>query len=386
MRTRRAAAAAAAAAGLALVIGAGPARAGAPDISMSSPTGGGVVDTSTPTIAGTAAATSPDGTVTGNVDVAVTSAAGHPGWSATTPACGQSSCSFSLPVSPPLLWNGAYTLSVQATETDPGGQSQPVSYEASFSVAAPPAAPSGLTATPSADGRSVSLAWSEPSYPDLVGYQVTRSPSGPGFPTRVSATSWVDHSTTPGSAYSYQVTALRQGATSGATVSSAPAAASAGGAPGGAASGSAGPAPGSSAAGPAGAGSPAGSGVGTYSSAGAAPGGAAPAGLGSLLDPASGFLPAQAAPAVPPLPADSAEPGPDLPAVAPYSASSPAPPRARRPVTVVYGGLAVSGHSALVRNLAAVGLAALLLAVVAHLLWLRRLVDAAPVLVVAEPE
>jgi hypothetical protein len=390
MRLGRSAAAAGVAAGLALALGVGPARAGAPDITMSYPTGGAVVDTSTPTISGTAAATSPDGTVTGDVQVAVTSADGHPGWSATTPACGQSSCSFSLPVSPPLLWNGAYTLSVQATETDSGGQSQPVSYEASFSVAAPPAAPSGLTATPSADGRSVSLAWSEPSYPDLVGYQVTRSPSGPGFPARVGATSWVDRSTAAGSGYSYQVTALRRGATSGTTVSSAPAGASVGGPPGGASSGPAGAGPGSAAAGPSGAASPAGSGVGTYSSAGGPAPEGGPTGLGTLLDPA-GSLPAQAAPAVPNLPSDSAEPGPDLPAVAPYSASSPGAPGGPRPVTVTYGSVRVSNHSALVRNVAAVGLAALLLAVVAHLLWLRRLVRAAPVvatpvLAAAEPE
>ena len=386
MRAGRAAGAGAVAAGLALVVGVVPARAGAPDISMTSPTGGGVVSTSTPTITGTASATSPDGTVTGSLQVAVTSAAGHPGWSATTPACGQSSCSFSLPVSPPLLWNGAYTLSVQATETDSGGQSQPVSYEASFSVAAPPAAPSGLTATPAADGRSVSLAWSEPSYHDLVGYQVARSPSGPGFPARVSGTSWVDHSTTAGSAYSYQVTALRQGASSGTTVSSSPAGASVGGPPGGS-TGSSGAPSGPPAAGSSGAGSPAGSGVGSYSSAGAAPRGAGPTGLGSLLDPSgSGPLPAQAAPAVPSLPSDSAEPGPDLPAVAPYSSSSPGRPGSgSRPVTLTYGAVRVSGHSALVRNLAAVGLATLLLAVVAHLLWLRRLVQATPVLA-AEPE
>jgi hypothetical protein len=382
MRAVRAAAGAGmAAAGLALVVAAGPARAGAPDIAMSSPTGGGVVSTSTPTIVGTASATSPDGTVTGDLQVTVTSAAGHPGWSATTPACGQSSCRFSVPVSPPLLWNGAYTLSVQATETDPGGPGQPVSYEASFSVAAPPATPSGLAASPSADGRSVRLAWSEPSYPDLAGYQVTRSPSGPGFPARVTSAGYSDSATTPGTAYSYQVTALRQGASSGTTVASAPATASVGGPPGaaggGAASGSssgsgsggAGPAPG-----------PAGSGVGTYSSAGGAVSGGA-TGLGGLLDPsASGAgLPAQAAPAVPSLPSDSAEPGPYPPAVAPFSSSSSgASGKGGRPVTITYGAVPVSGHSAMVRNVAAVGLAALLLAVVAHLLWLRRLVVLAP--------
>ncbi|HEX5265277.1 MAG TPA: fibronectin type III domain-containing protein [Acidimicrobiales bacterium] len=376
MRAVRAAAGVAAA-GLALVVGAGPARAGAPDISMSSPTGGGVVSTSTPTIAGTASATSPDGTVTGDLQVAVTSAAGHPGWSATTPACGQSSCRFSLAVSPPLLWNGAYTLSVQATETDPGGPGQPVSYEASFSVAAPPATPSGLAATPSADGRSVRLAWSEPSYPDLAGYQVSRSPSGPGFPARVTSAGYSDPATTPGTAYSYQVTALRQGASSGTTVASAPATAAVGGPPGAAGGGAA---SGSSSGSGSGSTGPAGSGVGTYSSAGGAVSGGA-TGLGGLLDPSAfgAGLPAQAAPAVPSLPPDSAEPGPDLPAVAPFSSSSSgASGKGGRPVTITYGAVPVSGHSAMVRNVAAVGLAALLLAVVAHLLWLRRLVVLAP--------
>lgn len=380
---RTAAGAGVVAAGLALVLAAGPARAGAPDIAMTSPTGGGAVDTSTPTIAGTASATSPDGTVTGDLQVAVTSTAGHPGWSATSPACGQSSCSFSLPVSPPLLWNGSYTLSVQANETDSGGQSQPVTYEASFSVAAPPAAPSGLTATPSADGRSVSLAWTEPSYPDLVGYQVTRSPSGPGFPARVSGTGFVDRSTASGSAYGYQVTALRQGATSGTTVSSAPSGTSVGGPPGGASSGSSGAAAGSAGGGSAATGSSAGgqapAGVGTYGSAGGlAPGSAGATGLGSLLDPsgsAAAAIPALPAPSLPSLPSDSAEPGPDNPAVAPFSSGgSEAAGAAGRGVTITYGTVRGPSHSALVRDAAAVGLAALLLAVVAHLLWLRRLV------------
>lgn len=357
-----------------IVLGGGAAHAGAPDVSMTSPTGGAVLTSATPDIAGSVSATSPDGTVTGDLQLAVTSGDGHPGWSATrSDWCGQASCRFSVPVSPALAWNGAYTLSVQATESDGGGQSQPVSYEASFSVAAPPTAPSGLTASQSADGRSVTLSWSEDPYPDLVGYQVTRSPSGAGFPAQVTTTGFVDHSTSSGGSYSYEVSAVRRGATRATTVSSAPAGTSVGAPP------PAGPSGGGAA--PSG---PAGGGVGTYSAAagGNTGGTAAGGGLGSLLAPSGGAgvgLPALPAPTAPGVPVESGAPGSDSPALAPFSSSSPlASAPGQRPVTITYATVRTTDHAALVRDLAAVGLAALLLAVAAHLLWLRRLVRLTP--------
>ena len=371
MSPRRLVAAAALAGGLALGV-AHPAHAGTPDITVTSPSATGPTSTAAPTVTGSASATSPQGTVTGDLQITITSTAGHPGWSTTlSDWCGQPSCRFSVPVSPALAWNGPYTLSVQASEADAGGQSEPVTSVTSFSLAAPAAAPGALTATASAGGSGLNLSWTEPSYPDLVGYRVARTPSGAGFPASVTATSFTDRSATPGVNYTYEVTAVRQGATSGSTVASPPASTSAGLPPPAGDSGPGAPAAGG-----------AGSGVGSFGSAG--PGAeSAGGGLGDLLQPsaeAGAALPALPAPQAPALPADGVAPGSDNPAVAPFSsggqavASGPSP----RSVTVTYARTTTTDRAALVRDYAAVALAALLLAVVAHLLWIRRQVELAP--------
>jgi len=351
-----------------------PAHAGAPSVSMSNPASGATLSTATPAISGTVSATSPSGQITGDLQLSIASSAGHPGWSDTvTSWCGHSSCTFSIPVSPALAYNGSYTLSVQAEETDSSGSApQPVSTVTGFSLAAPPAAPSGLTATPASDGSSVSLTWQAEQYPDLVGYQVARTPTGPGFPASISVAHFADTDVSPGTSYSYAVTAVRRGASSDSTVSS-PAATTTSGS----STPPAGSAPASPDSGPAASGSPSTSsnaaGLGHYGSAGSSSAsGSTIEGLLHTTSPASPHPGAQAAPAVPappPGPADGVAPGSDNPAVAPFSSGNGGFATAAGPgVTITY----TTNHAAVVRDYAAVALAALLLAIAAHLLWVRR--------------
>lgn len=389
----RRACAAAAAAGVVLagLLGIRPARAGAPDVTVTAPGAGETVGTATPTVAGRVSATAVGGRVTGSLELDVASAAGHPGWSLVlSDWCGRFSCTFSVPVSPGLQWNGAYSLSVEAEETDATGGARPATYQTAFSVAAPPAAPEGLAATPSADGSSVTLSWSEPSYPDLVGYQVTRTPSGGGFPASVSGPGFVDHSVAPGNQYSYQVTAQRQGATGGSPVSSDPAGTSASIPPpaGDTSPGSGGPSgPGSGAPGPAGSGAgaapDAGPGAGRAPVTGSAVSGPAPAGGPATAGAAprrgepAAAPPARVAPGAPAVPGDGVAPGSDNPAVAPFGGAAPeAAGPGHSGVTITYESPAV--HATEVRDYAALGLAALVLAVAAHLLWWRRELRPAP--------
>lgn len=405
MRLRAAAAALALAAGpLAVaVLAAAPARAATPSVTISGPGDGAVVsDGNAVHIQGSASAGGTGGTITGELSVTITSAAGHPGWSTSVPHwCGQASCAFTL-TSGALPYNGRYTLTVSATESDPPvGSTTTQSASSSFSLAVAPAAPSGVTAVPSGDGSEVDLSWNPNPEPDLVGYQVDRSPQGAGFPTTVTSPSFVDTGVSPGGTYAYSITAVRAGATSGSTVASAPTGASASvpvpatdATPGSGGSGS-----GASGSGAGGSGAAAGSGSGGSGSS--ASGGSATGGRGSLgtygkagtAPPAGaqlpGFpvisaqgagvsgpaaLPAPAVPAVPgaALEADGVAPGSDNPAVAPFSSGtggvSPAA-SGRMTVTYASGGL---DHRVVVRDFAAVALAGLLLAVVAHLLWLRR--------------
>lgn len=360
------------------LLGVGAARAAAPDVTVTSPGTGSSVATATPTVAGSVAASAPTGRITGSLELTASSAAGHPGWSlALSDWCGRASCSFSVPVSPGLQWNGTYDLAVQAQETDATGRTEPVTYETSFSVAAPPASPGDVTATPSADGSSVALSWSEPSYPDLVGYQVTRSPAGAGFPTSVSSPGFVDRSVTPGVEYGYRITAVRQGATDGTTLASGPASASAAIPPpsGDASPGSGGPTSPAAVTGPAGTGPSvrAGGAAGTAAASRGAGGGRVGATPGVT---ASGSgLPARAAPASPALPstgaADGVAPGSDNPAVAPFSGAEADGPLAGA-VTITTSASAASARDVLVRDYGALALAALVVAVMAHLLWLRR--------------
>lgn len=396
--SRRRLAAAGTLAGLFLLGWVAPAaHAGPPTLAVSTPSSGATL-ASQPTVSGTASATSTGGRISGALQVAITSTAGHPGFSQTIPGwCGQSSCSFSIDVGnsgAPLAYNGQYRLSVQASESDPPvGTTQTSAWSGFFSLAIPPQAPSGLAAESSADGSSVIVSWQPNPEPDIVGYEVTRSPAGTAsWPAAVSGTTFTDSDVSAGTTYTYQVSALRAGATPGSTVVSLPSAVSATPAvpagdagPGGTASAASGgqatraaPASGPPAAGgSSGSASP----LGTYGKAPAPPPRSEDlSGFDSLVQRTARSQPSNPSPAPSPAPAGSADgvaPGSDNPPVGPFS-SGPgglAGAQAAGPVTITYSQ-AYRSHDALVRDVAAVGLAALLLAVAAHLLWLRREIDA----------
>jgi len=421
---RRLLAGAGAGAGLILLLGAAPAMAGPPNVSVVSPSNGSTVSTAAPQVAGTVSASSPGGVVSGALQITVTSSAGRPGFASTIPSwCGQSSCSFTLNVSPGLAYNGQYQLSVDAQESDPPlNSSHSTAYDASFSVNAPPVAPQGVAAQPATDGSSITVSWNANPEPDIVGYQVSRSPSSGAWPAAVTGTSLTDASVTPGTTYTYSVTAVRQGASSGSVLDSSPSSASAtdptvtdaspptsagsgsstgsggstgsgssstgqGSASGTGSGGTTSSGSGTSRSGSSGSGSRSGQpSLGTYGKAPASSGGSS--GNLSSFDQLVKKTQAQSAPSsaassgpgdqgvngapLPPLNGNGVAPGSDNPAVAPFSSGSSQTRAEAGGQTTVSYATAVENHNAVVRDFAAVALAALLLALVTHLLWLRH--------------
>lgn len=89
---------------------------------------------------------------------------------------------------------------------DETGNWSPVSNIVSFDWppdAAPPAAPSGVTATARPGGGAVQVAWAPNAEPDLAGYRIHRAASAAGPWTRVgtasaTATDWTDTQIPPG--------------------------------------------------------------------------------------------------------------------------------------------------------------------------------------------
>ncbi|HET6793698.1 MAG TPA: hypothetical protein VFH45_04615 [Acidimicrobiales bacterium] len=232
---RRLAAAAAGLTFVLLAVLASPARGGAPSVRIDSPASGAVVSSNGFSVSGTVSATNPQGVIDGDLELIVTSEAGHPGYTTTRSSwCGQSSCDFDISV-PPLAWNGAYSVAIQATEEDPATGQHEITATSSMALAVPPAAPGQLTATPPTaapgpDGTqaSVTLSWTANKEPDLIGYEVSRSPQGAGsWPKAVTSASFVDDGAQAGNTYTYSVVAVRQGADTGSTVSSQPATATA---------------------------------------------------------------------------------------------------------------------------------------------------------------
>ncbi len=228
----------------ALVVAAGPAGAASPSgppfatitdpsSSSSSPT---VEPTETPTIKGNVSPPQdPRGSIS-SVQITIT-ANGHPGatFPATVsrPASGQSIWTFigSVPQSQALAWNGPYQVAATATESDPGtGSHSGTSQTVNFAEGVAPQAPSGVSATKDANGGGVAVSWQANPEPDILGYQVQRaSPNGSDWSTvtsspRVTDTNYHDTSVQRGADYQYRVIAIRSGAQSGQTISSAPSA------------------------------------------------------------------------------------------------------------------------------------------------------------------
>ncbi|HZT64921.1 MAG TPA: fibronectin type III domain-containing protein [Acidimicrobiales bacterium] len=400
---RRLAAAALGAAGAATVLlgCAGVALAGSPSISIGSPADGSTVTTSTFDVSGTVSPSSNGGSITGPLQVTVTNLAGHPGYTTSQPDgwCSGSPCSFSVPVSG-LAWNGAYSVAVSATETDPtidtsGSNTHPVTVTSSFSLSAPPATPRNFGAVLASDAKSITLSWSPNSEPDLIGYQISRSPSSTGsWPAAVTGTRFVDDSVQPGITYTYSLQAVRQGADSSSAPAYSPSASASATTPPP-------PAPPASSSGT-------GAGTGSGSTSGAstaAPGGSTtgpsaayfrsqPRGsAGSTQDQAASSLsafqalltrtradtsaPALPAPQLPALPEDGVgQPGSDNPTVSPFSQGTGTGGDSARSALVTYesGG----GGPSRFQTTAAVAMAALLVAIATHLIWLRRQINQPP--------
>ncbi len=110
------------------------------------------------------------------------------------------------------LTNGlAYEFSVTALDTEPNESALSTVVESTPSDATPPAAPTGLAATPG--NRSVALAWDANSESDLAGYNVYRSATAGGTYTRINAslvsgTSYPDAGLANGTAVFYKVSAV----------------------------------------------------------------------------------------------------------------------------------------------------------------------------------
>lgn len=242
-----------------------------PTVAITSPAGGSsggqaVVTSSEPTIAGRATPGDQNGlgSIQSPVQVDIVSLAGHPASSSFTLAArsavsGGRTWAFSGTPTSPLGWNGAYQVSVTAKETDCcslGTTSGTATAKQAFSVAAPPIAPRGVTATvvgggvqakgaagavragsgtttsttssPGAGSLAVQVSWTGNPEPDLTGYAVLRSIGSGGFaPLATTVTpGYRDSRVVAGQTYRYAVVAQREGATSTQTVSSSPSATS----------------------------------------------------------------------------------------------------------------------------------------------------------------
>ena len=243
-RTRLAAAALTVAAG-ALAVVAAPAGAasnppppsGPPIVTITKPTSNSVQSTATPTIEGRIQTAVPEGQIT-SVQITITSRDGHPGTTFSTaaqaPSSGQnqSPWTFSVPVptSSSLTWNGPYSVTAVATESDPntqphqGTRSDPVN----FAEGVPPGAPTGVSAAKDSDGRAVTVSWQANPEPDIVDYVVQRtSVNGSDWSTvtpgsGVTDTNFRDTSVQSGTDYQYRVIAVRSGAQQGQTIASSP--------------------------------------------------------------------------------------------------------------------------------------------------------------------
>jgi hypothetical protein len=133
-------------------------------------------------------------------------------------------------MSPSLAWNGPYTVTAIATESDPnaqphqGQQSDPVN----FAEGVQPEVPTGVSAAKDVGGNAATVSWQANPEPDIVGYQVQRASVNGSNWTTVSpgsgstATNYRDASIQPGTDYQYRVIAVRSGAQQGQTISSLP--------------------------------------------------------------------------------------------------------------------------------------------------------------------
>jgi hypothetical protein len=210
----------------ALGLGALPADARAPAITLTSPDLTKPVGTAVVHVGGQAAMPS-GGSITGSVVIQVTSPDGHPGGETSIPASGNPT---TIGWDFTSTYNGVYHLHIVATGRDGAIDASPneqAVYDADFSVEAKPVAPTGLSAKANRD-RVVELKWTPNGEPDLIGYQVQRSTAQKSMWTAVANiadAAYSDASTAnEGGTYRYRVVAVRQGAAATAGVASDPSA------------------------------------------------------------------------------------------------------------------------------------------------------------------
>ncbi|MGH9306656.1 MAG: hypothetical protein ACRD0I_07205 [Acidimicrobiales bacterium] len=209
------------------VMQAGPALAGpcSPNLAINPVPGS--PPSAAPVISGTASPSCADGSyqLSGPVQLSI-SAGADPG-SSTVP---KADLGFSAPVSAQGTWSSplpaalAYNGSYQVTATvNASGVAGPESNTASanFSLAVPPATPTGVGVTPIAGG-GYHVAWSPNPEPDLTDYVVQRSTdTGAAVYYKViacgargsCATTFSDTGASPATTYTYRVSAVRYGKT-----------------------------------------------------------------------------------------------------------------------------------------------------------------------------
>lgn len=196
-----------------------PASPAAADPVIVRPAADATLDTATVTVTGNASAESSLGLPLAMLE-SVTLTIGEK--TVTSPGCsGKASCEFTGTFTLPL--NGPYTVDVAARASGllP---SEATRASRSFFVAAPPAKPV-MDPPRVSEARTVELSWSRNTEPDMLHYEVTRTVPGgkksdpvtvrqPATGGRVTLSDTTT-SALDGATYSYQVEAVRKGATAG---------------------------------------------------------------------------------------------------------------------------------------------------------------------------
>lgn len=366
--------------GVAAVAGATPVSAGPCSPNLAITPVAEKPPTASPVISGTASANCGSSYhLAGPVQISISSssdpgpsAVPHADTSFTAPVSGAGTWAATVPV--PLTYNGAYQVTATVESTGVAGV-QSSTQGANFTVAVPPAKPTGLIVTPIAGG-GFHLSWTANTEPDLAGYVVLRS--GGGAPVNRSfsctpgrgtcPTTYSDTTAAASTVYSYQIGADRYG------VTQAPADE--------VYSGPSDPVSTASATPPAGAGSPAGGGGG---------GGSAPSGSSGFTGPPRYVIPgpgftfnpntnvlsglggvsAQADPsAAPPGASETGAPtSGGFNTYLPYTENPPASPSGLSAEAAL---ASTQGHTAKVHQMSSIALALILVAVAGELLGLRR--------------
>lgn len=197
-----------------LVADAGPAAADPPVTSFTTPAEDEVFTVANPVIAGEVRMT--NGILVEDLRVEVVSKWEHPGASTIVPALARPAQSFSF--NPTLSYNGPYQAFVTATGKDLSLdlRTDTAVTTRGFSLAVPPVAPTGVQAIVDPVSRATTVGWSANPEPDIIGYEVRRSPASAARAVVVGVTaetSLVDRGTVAeGGEFDYQVRAVRVGA------------------------------------------------------------------------------------------------------------------------------------------------------------------------------